>query len=134
VEPISQSPLARYVEHLEAGELAFQVCLDDDSPVFFPRVIAPKTGSANLEWRVSKGVGTVYSTTVVHYRGEPPLNVVLVDMDEGFRLMSRVADIAPEEVLIGMRVKARVHAPGDAKLPYPVFVPVAEEGAVEKRS
>jgi uncharacterized OB-fold protein len=102
--------------------------------VFFPRVIAPKTGSANLEWRVSKGVGTVYSTTVVHYRGEPPLNVVLVDMDEGFRLMSRVEDIAPEEVRIGMRVKARVHAPGNAKLPYPVFTPVTDNRAVEKRS
>jgi hypothetical protein len=37
-------------------------------------------------------------------------------------------------VLIGMRVQARVHAPGDAKLPYPVFIPVTEEGAAEKRS
>ena len=128
-----QSPLGQYVEHLERGELAFQVCADDGSAVFFPRVLAPKSGSANLEWRVSKGLGTVYSTTVVHYRGEPPLNVVLIDMDEGFRLMSRVEDIDPENVRIGMRVKARVLAPGEGRLPYPVFTPVADDGRVEDR-
>lgn len=126
-----QSPLGRYVEHLERGELAFQVCADDGSPVFFPRVMAPKSGSANLEWRVSKGVGTVYSTTVVHYRGEPPLNVVLIDMDEGFRLMSCVEGVPPESVRIGMRVKARVHRPAEGRLPYPVFSPAAD--ALEDR-
>jgi uncharacterized OB-fold protein len=134
MERMNASPLGRYVEHLKAGELAFQVCLDDGAAVFFPRVLAPRTGSTNLEWRVSSGLGTVYSTTVVHYRGEPPLNVVLIDMDEGFRLMSRIEDIAPEEVRIGMRVKARVHTGGEGELPYPVFIPVTAEGAVEKRS
>ena len=133
VGSMSQSPLAQYVEHLDAGDLAYQVCLDDGSPVFFPRLIAPKTGSTNLAWRVSNGLGTVYSTTVVHYRGEVPLNVVLVDMDEGFRLMSRVEEVAPEKVRIGMRVKARVHAPGDGKLPYPVFTPVTDETPAENR-
>jgi hypothetical protein len=128
------SPLAQYVEHLEAGDLAYQVCLDDDRPVFFPRLIAPKTGSTNLAWRVSKGLGTVYSTTVVHHRGEAPLNVVLVDMDEGFRLMSRVEEVPADEVRIGMRVKARVHPAENGKLPYPVFTPVTAETPAENRS
>jgi hypothetical protein len=39
--------------------------------------------------------------------------------------MSRVEDIAPEAVKIGMRVKLRVHRPGGDEPPYPVFVPVA---------
>jgi len=73
---------------------------------------------------VSKGLGTVYTTTVVHYKGEPPLNVAMIDLDESFRMMSRVEDIDPMQVKIGMRVKFRVHA-GDAKMPpYPVFTPV----------
>ena len=37
-------------------------------------------------------------------KGEP-YNVALIDMDEGYRMMSRVEDIAPTEVKIGMRVK-----------------------------
>ncbi len=118
------SPLGTYVEHLKQGKLAYQVCTDDNTPVFFPRAVAPKTASPNLEWRVSKGVGTVYATTVVFNRDQPPHNVALIDVDEGFRMMSRVEDIDPMQVKIGMRVKVRVH-PGDEKqLPYPVFVPM----------
>ena len=122
-----QSPLAVYLEHCRKGELAYQVCIDDNKPVFFPRVVAPGSGSGNLEWRVSKGFGKVYSTTVVHYRNEAPLNVALIDVDEGFRMMSRVEDIDPMQVRIGMRVKMRMHPGDDRQPPYPVFVP-AEGG------
>ena len=119
---IEHSPLGTYLEHLKKGELAYQVTANGEA-VFYPRAVAPVTGG-DLSWRVSKGLGTVYSTTVVHYRDEPPLNVALIDMDEGFRLMSRVEDIDPMAVKIGMRVKFRAH-PGDQKQsPYPVFTPV----------
>jgi uncharacterized OB-fold protein len=121
---MEKSPLGVYLEHCEKGELAYQVCTDDQSVVFFPRAVAPRTGSPNLEWRVSKGLGTVYSTTVAYYRNEQPLNVALIDVDEGFRLMSRVEGIDPLAVKIGMRVKVKMH-PGDDKQPaYPVFTAV----------
>lgn len=116
------SPLARFREHLQRGELAYQFDAESGRPVFYPRVIGPGTGNADLQWRVSEGLGTVYAVTVISPRGEPPYNVVLVDMDEGFRLMSRVAEVGAEEVGIGMRVRARVHAPADGTAPYPVFV------------
>lgn len=121
-----RSPLGVYLEHCGKGELAYQVCTDDNTPVFFPRVVAPATGSANLEWRVSKGLGTVYSTTVVHYRNEAPLNVALIDLDEGFRMMSRVEGADPMQVKIGMRVKVRMHPGNEKQPPYPVFTPVEE--------
>jgi uncharacterized OB-fold protein len=128
----TNSPLNTYYEYCRKGQLAYQVCTDDGSPVFFPRVVAPKTGSPNLAWRVSQGLGTVYATTVVYYKNEPPLNVALIDLDEGFRMMSRVEDIDPMEVKIGMRVKLRMH-PGDEKQPpYPVFVPLLDkEGSAQ---
>ena len=120
------SPLGTYLEHLKKGELAYQVS-EDGKAIFFPRAVAPGTGSTTLDWKISKGLGTVYSTTVVYYKGEAPLNVALVDLDEGFRMMSRVEDIDATAVKIGMRVKFRV-SPGDEKQPpYPVFVPL--EGA-----
>jgi len=122
------SPLGVFIEHLNKGQLAYQVCTDDDTPVFYPRAVAPKTGSTNLEWRISKGLGTVYSTTVVHAaKDQPPHNVVLVDVDEGFRLMSRVEDLDPMQVKIGMRVKFKVHPGNEKELPYAVFTPA--EGA-----
>ena len=36
------------------------------------------------------------------------LNVSLVELDEGVRLMSRIENLAPAAVRIGQRVKARV--------------------------
>jgi uncharacterized OB-fold protein len=123
---MKQSPLGTYVEHLKKGELAYQVNKDSNKPFFYPRAVAPETGSSNIEWRVSKGLGTVYTTTAVHYKGEPPLNVAMIDMDEGWRLMSRVEGIDAMDVKIGMRVKVKV-VPGDDKtLPFPVFTPAGD--------
>lgn len=129
MEQITQSPLAVYQAHLERGELAYQWSPEAQKAVFYPRVICPHTGSERLEWRVSAGLGTVYATTVVHPRDGAPYNVALIDCDEGFRLMSRVEDIPPEAVKIGMRVKFRLHRPkGDPargdEPPYPVFAPL----------
>jgi uncharacterized protein len=117
------SPLATYNAHLEHGELAYQYSPDGSRPVFYPRVVCPFTGSDKLEWRVSKGLGTVYSTTVVHPQQGAPYNVALIDVDEGFRLMSRVEEVAPEQVRIGMRVRFRAHRPGGDDPPVPVFFP-----------
>lgn len=123
---MKESPYGVFLKHVKKGELAYQMCTDDGRAVFYPRVTAPGSGSPNLEWRVSKGFGTVYSTTVVHYRNEPPINVALIDLDEGFRMMSRVEGVDPMDVKIGMRVKVRMD-PGDEKQsPYPVFTPAGD--------
>lgn len=124
---IAVSPLATYIAFLERGELGYQFSPSTNAAVFYPRVIAPRTGEADLEWRVSKGLGTVYATTVVHQQKGEAYNVALIDIDEGFRMMSRVEDIAPTAVKIGMRVKFRVHPKEGDEPPYPVFTPA--EGA-----
>jgi uncharacterized protein len=121
------APLKTYLAHLARGDLAYQFSPEAGRAVFYPRVICPFTGSARLEWRISKGLGTVHATTVVYPAEGKPFNVALIDCDEGFRLMSRVEDIAPELVRIGQRVRFRVHQPGGEEPPCPVFFPV--EGA-----
>ena len=117
------SPLGTYLEHLAKGELAYQFSPEANASIFYPRVICPITGSDRLEWRVSKGMGTVHATTVVYPQQGAPYNVALIDIDEGFRMMSRVEDIAPLDVRIGMRVKFRVHKAEGDEPPYPVFAP-----------
>lgn len=117
-----KSPLTLYQEYLDRGELGYQV--SNGKPVFFPRVAAPGSGSTDLEWCVSKGEGTVYATTVNYYKGEPPLNIALIELDEGFRMMSRVEDIPAEAVRIGMRVKLRVLPAAEGRAALPVFIPV----------
>ena len=121
MENAKQSPLGIYNEHLQRGELAYQFSPSSGKAVFYPRVICPYTGSETLEWRISKGLGTVHATTVVHPAQGEAYNVCLIDMDEGYRLMSRVEDIDPLAVKIGMRVKFRVYQQTGDEPPIPVF-------------
>jgi hypothetical protein len=73
------------------------------------------------EWRVSAGLGTVYATTVARPRGGEAYNLVLVDLDEGFRMMSRVVGVEPEAVEIGARVRVAWEEQADDAAPLPVF-------------
>ena len=95
---------------LDAGRFLIQRCAGCAKHVYYPREVCPHCGAAALEWTAPQGTGTVYAVTTV--RRKPAdggdFNVSLVDLDEGVRLMSRVADLAPGEVRIGQRVKARV--------------------------
>lgn len=101
------------MEHCRRRELAYQVDTQG-RPVFPPRV-----GDA-LPWRVSAGRGTVYAVTVVRPRGErDAYNIVLVDLDEGFRMMSSVVEGGP--IVIGARVEARWREGEDDAPPVPVF-------------
>ena len=120
---MAESPLAVYQAHLDKGELAYQWDKAASRAVFYPRVVSPHSGSPDMEWRVSKGVGTVYATTVTYpFKGDG-YNIVLVDLDEGFRMMGRVEEIDPLVVKIGQRVRFRIH-PAEGEQPaYPVFVP-----------
>ena len=122
------SPHATYVAHLERGELAYQWSPEAGRAVFYPRLVCPFSGSTRLEWRIAAGLGTVHSFTTVTPVEGAPFNVALIDLDEGFRLMSRVEDTATEDVTIGQRVRFRVHRAGGDAEPVPVFFP-AESGA-----
>jgi uncharacterized OB-fold protein len=85
---------------------AFQRCEDCRAAIHPRRVLCPACGSRRLADETSAGRGVVYSTTTV-YRREGVHNVALVDLDEGFRVMSAVVRIAPDDVRIGMAVRAR---------------------------
>ncbi|WP_370625484.1 Zn-ribbon domain-containing OB-fold protein [Polynucleobacter sp. Latsch14-2] len=100
---VTTSPFGEYQKYLTEGKLAYQESASGKA-VFYPRVCAPGTGEA-LTWKISKGLGEVYSTTVIYKKDVQPYNVALINLDEGFRMMSRVEGIAPEAVKIGMRVK-----------------------------
>ena len=101
---------ARYQAALNEGRFLIQRCNDCGKHVFYPRVVCPHCGGASLVWVEPKGTGTVYSTTTVRRKPEAggDYDVSLIDLDEGVRMMSRVEGIAPTEVKIGMRVRAKV--------------------------
>lgn len=118
----ARSVLSVYQDYLRQGQLAYQYSQRAGRAVFFPREVCPFTGSTMLEWRVSAGQGTIYSTSMVHRRGEEPYNVALIDMDEGFRLMARVMshDAGQVKIKIGARVRFE-QADEHEGTPFPVF-------------
>ncbi len=124
-ESREEAPAGVYQRYLESGKLAFQRCNDCSAAVFYPRVICPSCGGTLLEWRESAGSGTVYATTAIYRREAEPYNVSLIDLDEGFRMMSRVEGLPAEEVGIGLRVNLKLGAGDDG--PIPIFMPKSGE-------
>jgi uncharacterized protein len=117
----AEAPAAAYRRHLQNGKLGYQRCGGCSAAVFYPRVLCPVCGGGALEWRESAGRGTVYATTAVYSRDRDPRNVVLVDLDEGFRMMSRVEGVPAEGVEVGTRVRFEVHQ-AEEDGPVAVFV------------
>lgn len=115
------------------GRLWFQHCCDCENTIFYPRVLCNRCSSTSLEWRPATGQGTVYSKAVLRRRSRPDDTnptyhaIILVDLDEGPRIMSRLPDLAPEDIHIGMRVRARIE--GDADKHVVVFDPDEKGGA-----
>jgi uncharacterized protein len=119
-----EPPALVYRRYLESGVLAFQRCAGCGAAVFYPRVLCPQCGDNDLTWETSSGRGVVYATTAVYRRDADPYNVVLVDLEEGFRMMSRVDGVPAERVEVGTKVRLKVDREGDD--PVPVFVPADE--------
>lgn len=77
-------------------ELTVQRCESCARLVWYPRFVCPHCGGSSLEWKKLSGDGVVYAVSVHHRAAVPaladkvPYSVVLVDLDEGVRMMSNV--------------------------------------------
>ena len=100
----------RHKAELDQGKFLIAQCGSCSKFHYYPRENCPFCGSGEVVFVAPKGTGVVYSYTVVARKAEAggDYNVVLVDLDEGVRLMSRVEGVDPHSVKIGQRVKARV--------------------------
>ncbi len=114
------SPYGRFLHHCEREELAFQRSRSGRA-LFYPRLVDPEADDAPPRWEISGGLGLVYSVTVVHQRDEAPFALALVELDEGFRMMSRIDTETPSAVTIGARVRVGFRSLGEGQHPLPVF-------------
>ena len=64
--------------------------------------------------------GEVYSYTVCHwatmpeFKGDTPYIIAIVELGHGVRLTSNVIDCAPDEISVGLKVKAVFEPVSDA--------------------
>lgn len=103
-------PVQVYQDYLAKGKFLIQQCKECGKHIFYPRVLCNHCGSADLKWVEPTGRGVVYSTSVVRQKPEKggDYNVALIELEEGPRMMSRVVDVDPHKVKIGMQVSAHV--------------------------
>ena len=110
-------PEQQYEAFLAEGRFMLLRSRETGRCFWFPRVAEPGTGCTDLEWVEASGRGTVYSTTVIRQKPPTPhYNLALIDLEEGPRMMSRVEGVEPQNVRIGMAVRAKVVREGDKPL------------------
>lgn len=107
-----------YVDGLARGELMVQFCERCGAAQRLARFACTRCGHTGLAWKTAAGTGVVWAVTVVERAPAPefaslvPYALVLVDLDEGARVMGH----APIGTRIGERVRAEVFTPGGRPL------------------
>jgi uncharacterized OB-fold protein len=104
---------APFWEGCRERQLRFQRCLRCQRFRHPPIAGCPECGSREVEWVPVRGVGHVYTFTIVHHAVVPavasdvPYNAVLIELDDapGVHLISNVIDAAPGDIQIGMEVE-----------------------------
>ena len=117
------------------GRLIAQRCAECGRLRHPPRPMCPHCGSLNVEITELSGRGTVYSYAALHHPQSPafdyPVLAVLVDLEEGVRLLANLEGITADKVRIGMPV-AVGFAPTADGYAVPVFRP--DVASVEGKS
>lgn len=115
-------PEHEFREFLAAGRFMLQRARASGRFVFPPRVAEPGTGARDLEWVAASGRGTLHAVTVVPRKPPQAAHViVLVDLEEGPRILSVLRADDAGAIGIGAALHARIEA-GDGE-PLLVFEP-----------
>jgi len=108
--------------------LLVQWCRACDRPVFYPREVCPTCLDADLEWRESAGTGTVHAMTIEHRPQNPqfakrvPYAIALVDVAEGWRMLTNLVECDPLTVAVGTPVTVAWEPLSDGRN-LPLFTP-----------
>lgn len=108
--PRRQGLAAAFYNFCRNHELRFQRCSDCHTWRHIPRDMCAKCGSFRWEWEKSAGRGRVFSWTTVMQPLLPqfadvPYSPVVVELDEGVRMVTWLVDVKPEELTLDMPVE-----------------------------
>jgi len=135
-------PLPQITDHTrpfwtagKQGKLLLQKCGKCSTFNFFPKPWCVECGSRDLAWTEARPFGTVYTFTISRnvsmnypgWEGDLPVLMCLIDLDDGARTYGQVTDCRPEDMKIGMRVRAYFEDISD-EASIPRFRPVQVAG------
>ncbi len=116
---------APFWEACDRQELKLPSCEDCGHLFYYPRMHCPKCGGGMLIWKPVSGKGSIFTFThvAVSFHGptwesQLPYTVVLVDLDEGPRMLSRLIDDPGRAVRAGDRVSVTFPEIEGRRLPF----------------
>ncbi|MCX6401318.1 MAG: OB-fold domain-containing protein [Propionibacteriales bacterium] len=131
IRPMVNRDSAYFWEGTAAGELRIQKCNACGELRHPPGPACPTCGAFDRGHVVAAGEGTVFSYIVHRHPPVPgkelPIVIALIDVDEGVRMVGEVADVADDEIEIGMRLRVEFNRVDD-DLTLPIWTRVPEEG------
>ena len=102
-----------YWDAINDHKLVLQHCTKCNKFIHPPRPMCPSCRSQDtLEWKESSGKGILYSyimftsPKMAYPAYELPYAVVLIELEEGPRISANTHEIEPDEIQIGLPVKA----------------------------
>jgi uncharacterized OB-fold protein/acyl dehydratase len=124
LRPVISPDTAFFWDGTAAGELRIQRCQDCGALRHPPGPMCQRCGSPRPGYLVASGTGEIFSYVVHHHPPVPgktlPVIVVLVQLDEGVRMVGELTGARPEQVRIGLPVKV-AFARVDGELTLPVW-------------
>jgi uncharacterized OB-fold protein len=115
-------------ERVAEGVIPLQKCNGCDTLLHPPRPMCGQCRSTDLGHIEASGVGEIYSFTVIHHPQFPgygfPIIAILVQLEEGPRMVSNLVECRPEDVHVGMPVQGFILEEEDG-FKRPVFRPVS---------
>jgi len=80
-------------------------CNSCKEPHYYPRTICPHCGSNDTAWVESKGLGEIYSYTVMRRGVEVPFAMAYVRLNEGVSVLTHLTNCDFDAIQIGQKVK-----------------------------
>jgi uncharacterized OB-fold protein len=115
--PAPVGPSAEFYEWLARGELRLQRCSSCGAWQHPPRYRCAACGSDAWSFEPASGRGEVFSWTITHRAVdpafEPPYAIVIVELEEGPRLVGNPKGIEPDELALGMPVVVEIEPVSD---------------------
>ncbi len=120
IAPLPDADEQFFWDGVAAGELRLRACAQCGRVQHPPSPMCPQCGS--LEWSVipASGRGTLHSWIVSRHPTDPDEAariVVLVDLEEGVRLVSNLVDVDESEVANGMTLEVTFRDLDGTRLP-----------------
>ena len=110
----------KFADMLREDKLMGTRCRKCGEVYFPPRADCTKCMSSDMDWREYSGKGKLVTFTTIHaaptgFDDMAPYTIGVLDLQEGGRLLAWVEGVKPEELRIGMDLKAVTEIMGEVE-------------------